>query len=106
MGLGVAPAEHRCCQCEGAGAPCDVSAAPSVQGLFAKSLLFSFPQGQIFQDYMLQAWVRRNTAFIPVSTDMQEDKEVPERNQVTLRSGRELRWVKPGFFKPGLTLAC
>lgn len=88
LGLDVAPAEHRC---EGAGAPGDISAAFSVQRLFAKPLFFPFPQGQIFKEYVLQAWVCRNTGFIPVSTDMQEVKEVPQKNQVTLRSGRELR---------------
>lgn len=89
VGLDVAPAEHRC---EGAGAPGDVSATFSVQGPFAKSPFFPFPQGQIFKEYVLQACrVCRNTGFIPVSTDMQEVKEVPQKNQVTLRSGRELR---------------
>lgn len=56
---------------------------------------------------MLQAWVCRNTGLTPVSTDMQEDREVPRRNQVTVRSGRELRQgLDLGFSKPGLTLAC
>lgn len=107
LGLGVAPAEHRCCQCEGAGAPGDVSAAFSVRRLFAKLLFFSLPQGQIFKEYMLQAWVCWNTGFSPVSTDMQKDKEVPQRNQVTLRSGREqIQGLDLGFSKPGPSLAC
>lgn len=62
------------------------------RGRLPSHLFFPFPQGQIFKEYVLQACrVCRNTGFIPVSTDMQEVKEVPQKNQVTLRSGRELR---------------
>lgn len=43
LGLRVAPAEHRCCHCEGAGAPGDASATFLVWGLFAKSSFFFSP---------------------------------------------------------------
>lgn len=44
LGLGVAPAEQRWCQCEGAGARGDVSAALSVQGCLPSRCFFLFPR--------------------------------------------------------------
>lgn len=67
---------------KGAGAVGHVTGAFTAQGLFAKS---SPPPGiDIEGMYLLQAWVCQNAGLIPVSTDRQEDREVPRRNQGTL----------------------
>lgn len=69
---------------KGAGALGHVTGAFAVQGLFAKSFFFFFPGTDIQGMYLLQAWVCQNAGLIPVPTDMQEDREVPWSNQVTL----------------------
>lgn len=70
---------------KGAGALGYVTGAFTDQGLFAKSFFFFFSPGIDIQGiYVLQAWVCQNAGLISVPTDVQEDREVPWRNEVTL----------------------
>lgn len=74
---------------KGAGALGHITEAFTVQGLVVKSLFFFFffffsPGVDTQGIYLLQAWFCQNTGLIPVPTDMQGDREVPQRNRVTL----------------------